>query len=449
MTSLGVLLVILQGYRSFNILRILRGRMHANYLWHVTYRTSLWLIGLQLASIALWYCWSLISLPRTSILGVLLLLQLLLSVVMYRTVGGHARRMYSAAELAAVNNESLPSLTVCIPARNETTDLEECLRSVVACHYPKLEILVLDDCSQTTRTPEIIRSFAHDGVRFIQGDAPSETWLAKNQAYASLAKAASGSYLLYIGVDIRLEPTALRRMMSYALSKQKSMLSVMPLNRPDHGGQMVIQPMRYLWELALPRRTFDHPPVLSSCWLISREALRNAGGFKAAARKVVPEAFFARQLLSTDGYSFLASGTTMGVSSVKSSLEQKATAVRVSYPQTHRRPEVVAALTGWYAAWLILPAIAVIYNVVTQADYVLLVIAMTLIGVSLMVYARVLRLAYNSVPLRALLALPVALGVQAALLNYSMYKYEFSEVIWKDRNVCVPAMHVIPRLPKF
>jgi hypothetical protein len=29
-----------------------------------------------------------------------------------------------------------------------------------------------------------------------------------------------------------------------------------------------------------------------------------------------------------------------------------------------------------------------------------------------------------------------------------MYKYEFREVIWKERNVCVPVMHVTPHLPK-
>jgi hypothetical protein len=35
-----------------------------------------------------------------------------------------------------------------------------------------------------------------------------------------------------------------------------------------------------------------------------------------------------------------------------------------------------------------------------------------------------------------------------AILHYSMWQYEFSEVDWKGRNICVPAMHVIPHLPK-
>jgi len=73
--------------------------------------------------------------------------------------------------------------------------------------YPKLEIIVLDDCSQNKHTPEIIRSFAHDGVRFIQGEHPKPTWLAKNQAYDRLAQESSGEFILFCGVDVRFSQT--------------------------------------------------------------------------------------------------------------------------------------------------------------------------------------------------------------------------------------------------
>jgi hypothetical protein len=29
-----------------------------------------------------------------------------------------------------------------------------------------------------------------------------------------------------------------------------------------------------------------------------------------------------------------------------------------------------------------------------------------------------------------------------------MWQYEFGEVIWKDRNICIPIMQVVPELPK-
>src|SRR5688500_11530400 len=62
----------------------------------------------------------------------------------------------------------MPSVTVCIPARNEMHALAECLERVLASDYEKLEILVFDD-SSLDDTPTLIKSFAHEGVRFVPG----------------------------------------------------------------------------------------------------------------------------------------------------------------------------------------------------------------------------------------------------------------------------------------
>jgi len=48
-----------------------------------------------------------------------------------------------------------------------------------------------------------------------------------------------------------------------------------------------------------------------------------------------------------------------------------------------------------------------------------------------------------------LVAPPFMILTDVALLHYSMWKYEFSIVEWKGRNVCIPAMHVVPRLPSY
>jgi len=68
--------------------------------------------------------------------------------------------------------KDLPTVSVCIPARNENAALADYITAALASDYPKLEVLVLDDCSQDD-TSEVIRSFAHQGVRFVQGSAPA------------------------------------------------------------------------------------------------------------------------------------------------------------------------------------------------------------------------------------------------------------------------------------
>jgi uncharacterized membrane-anchored protein YitT (DUF2179 family) len=48
----------------------------------------------------------------------------------------------------------------------------------------------------------------------------------------------------------------------------------------------------------------------------------------------------------------------------------------------------------------------------------------------------------------ALVNFPIVVFAEIALNHASMYKYEFSTVDWKGRNICLPVMHVTPRLPK-
>lgn len=436
-------------YRAFNICRIVRSRMHEQYLWRTTYRTGLWLLMIQLLLLGVSRAGEHLSVPGLAVRSALLILQLLSALLLLLSVRSHARRMrtMSATMDIPIHDKDLPSLTVAVPARNETDDLDACIAALLASNYPKLEIIVLDDCSQTTRTPEIIRGFAHDGVRFIQGQEPRDTWLAKNQAYDALAKDANGDILLFMGVDIRVEPNTLRKLVNYAVSRHKDMVCVMPLNSNDSSRIPLIQPMRYVWELALPRRRFDRPPVLSSCWLITKSALKKAGGFEAASRMVVPEAYLAKRQLEHDGYSFIASGEYLGVTSTKSIREQRDTAVRVTYPQLHRRPEWVALITAAYGLWVCIPAWAVLHELLSgHVRSVLALVLAIVLAVSWM-YAVIFRLAYGRSGLLRIISFPLAALVYVGLLNYSMYKYEFSEVLWKGRNVCLPVMHVIPKLP--
>jgi glycosyltransferase involved in cell wall biosynthesis len=113
---------------------------------------------------------------------------------------------YSASSLEspATKTTKLPSVTLAIPARNETYALAHCLEAALQNDYEKLEIIVLDDCSQDN-TSQLIKSFAHAGVRFIQGDTPAEGWLGKNQACATLLKEGAGEYIIFIGIDTQLE----------------------------------------------------------------------------------------------------------------------------------------------------------------------------------------------------------------------------------------------------
>jgi glycosyltransferase involved in cell wall biosynthesis len=445
-----VLLAVFSLYRAVNLARISANRIQPDYLFHASRKTALWLMCMQLITAGaaglgyqydvsnnLW--WSLLA-------GV----QFVGSLILLASTLRHLRTTRRPSK-EPLRQSELPSLTVAIPARNETAELEACLQSLTASTYPKLEIIVLDDCSQNKRTPEIIRGFAHGGVRFIAGTPPGDGWLAKNHAYAQLAANANSELLLFCGVDTRFEPHSLTVLVSTLLQKHKSMMSVLPRNIRARSGPLLpwfLQPSRYAWELALPRRFLQRPPVLSTCWLITRQALEAAGGFGAVRRKGIPESYFARATVSHgDGYSFVQADSAMGVISEKSLEEQRATAVRTRYLQLHRRPEMTVLVSLAELSILVWPFVLFVAALTGGQPGLIIVSGLSAV-INLFIYGRLVNLTYRRFIVRGFLLLPIAALYDIGLLNYSMWQYEFSEVLWKGRNVCIPIMRVISELPK-
>jgi hypothetical protein len=265
-----------------------------------------------------------------------------------------------------------------------------------------------------------------------------------NQAYDQLVEAASGEVVLFCGVDVRFDADSIRLLVEQLLQERLKMLSVVPVNieKPS-----LIQPMRYVWEIAVPRSAGKRPPVLSSCWLAERAALLQVGGFDAVQRQIVPEAHFAHLFGGQNTYRFITAKPHIGITTAKSLEEQRATAVRTRYPQLHRRPELVLLPSLMELLILLTPLVLAGVGVISK-HYVLLAVGLVLVALAATTYAKVLAAAYPKVSLKQLVALPLALLLDIGLLNFSMWKYEFSEVEWKGRNVCVSVMHVYPRLPQ-
>lgn len=437
----SVLFALIGAYRLFNAARIWSGRMNPQYLHHATWRSSVWLMGSQGFLFGLWWLWQTAAMSHESAWLWLAALQLLVALVLLFSVLRRMDRTRYRESTQHFSDVQLPAVTVAIPARNETDDLEACLESVLESDYPKLEVLVLDDCSQNKRTPEIIRQFAQAGVRFLQGEEPRESWLAKNQAYQQMLQEATGEVIVFCGVDVRFSRHSLRNMMTLMLAKKKAMVSVLPRRRDDAVLRMsLVQAMRYWWELAPPRRLFNRPAVLSSCWAINRDSLIKLGGFAQATRAIVPEAILARAMTIGDRYSFVRSDTALGIESVKNDDQQVKTAVRMRYPQLHRRPEQVLLVSIAEIALLVLPlplwVLSFITAIPADAGWTAFVAAV-LLSVAYGIVTVSTRVGYGSF---SWLGLPAGTLLDSVLLHVSMWQYEFATVTWKGRNVCLPVM---------
>lgn len=443
---LSSLLILLSIARLANLIRVAKARMHDSYLRQSTRRTSLVITLSQLLIIGF------IASTTTLILDITLAsiwlagAQLLVAVSIFViTVRNLYKTRYRQGD-TFYSDKELPTVSLLIPARNETSDLEECLRSALASNYPKLEIIVLDDCSHLN-TSDVIKSFAHEGIRFIKGSEPSDNWLAKNQAYQALSSQASGELLLFCGVDVRFGQNAIKALVTEMLSRDKTMISVMPHRLSGSVAGAFIQPMRYWWELSLPRVLFNRPAVLSTCWIISRKKLTKMGSFKSVSHSIIPEGVFARELIKTNKYSFIRGNDTLDIQTRKSYREQRATTIRTRYPQLRRRPENVILLLIAELGLLLGPFIGLVFGLLLGND---LLTTLSSSAVFILCLNHII-IVHNTSPAQTLISvlnLPIEILTEMYLTLISMLRYEFGTVEWKDRNVCIPVMHVVPHLPK-
>jgi hypothetical protein len=263
---------------------------------------------------------------------------------------------------------------------------------------------------------------------------------------------ATGEVIVFCGVDVRFDRHSLRNMMTLMLTKKKAMLSVLPRRRDEAVLRIsLVQAMRYWWELAPPRRLFNRPAVVSSCWAINRDSLRRMGGFAQATRAIVPEAILARAMTVGDRYSFVRSDAALGVESVKGPAEQVRTAVRVRYPQVHRRPEQVLLISIAQLTLLAFPFILWAASFVTYISALtgwLAFLAGSLLSVAFGIVTVTTRVGYG---IFSWVGLPASIIFDSVLLHVSMWQYEFATVTWKGRNVCLPVMRTTysgpPQMP--
>lgn len=259
--------------------------------------------------------------------AVLVLILSIMARQLFTAFKHHAAPKYASKLGSEVD---LPSVTVCIPARNEYHALTDCLQRVLASTYERIEIIVLDDASGDN-TSALIKSFASEGVRFIHGSKLPDGWLGKNHALQGLLEEASGSYVLFMDVDTVLRPKAIENMVRYSLSHRASMLSVLPRREDGIRASVVASPLRYFWELVFHRRLW--PATASNAWLIRRDVLlQRFDGFKAFKNTAQPEAKIAAELSATHEYRFLVGSEAFGVGYEKKWRSQLVTSVRLLYP---------------------------------------------------------------------------------------------------------------------
>lgn len=133
-----------------------------------------------------------------------------------------------------------PRVSAVVPARDEATELERAVVSLLAQDYPALEVIAVDDRSTDT-TPAILARLAAEHARLtvVRVDALPEApgggpaWLGKPHALHVGAARARGEWLLFADADVVHEPTVVSRAMRVAIRDGRDHLALLPRVEPS------------------------------------------------------------------------------------------------------------------------------------------------------------------------------------------------------------------------
>ncbi|MGO8718903.1 MAG: glycosyltransferase [Acidobacteriaceae bacterium] len=193
-----------------------------------------------------------------------------------------------------------PSVTVVVPAKDEALAIAHSLSSLLACDYPALRIVAVDDRS-TDATGELMDELAaspesRGRLRVLHVKELPEGWLGKPHAMTLATTGATSDWLLFTDADVVFDPRAIRLAIEYAMQ--------------SHGDHMVLYPTLILhgvaekmligffqsisalagrpWKIADPKSPKDYIGV-GAFNLIRRSVYEALGGYAELRMEVLED----------------------------------------------------------------------------------------------------------------------------------------------------------------
>jgi len=122
-----------------------------------------------------------------------------------------------------------PSVSVLVPARNESGNIEKCIISLLNQDYPNFEIIVLDDNSLDDtflKLQKIKEKYPH--LKVYSNEVLLEGWTGKNFACYTLSRYANGDWLLFTDADTVHSRDSISSSMEAIIEEKAELLSLMP-----------------------------------------------------------------------------------------------------------------------------------------------------------------------------------------------------------------------------
>jgi cellulose synthase/poly-beta-1,6-N-acetylglucosamine synthase-like glycosyltransferase len=221
----------------------------------------------------------------------------------------NARAWRNLRDLPQPSEAPQPRVSLLVPARNEASNLERLLPSLMAQEYANLEVIVLDDHSNDG-TLEVIRRYAALDSRLVplEGADLPRGWLGKPHACGQLSRAASGELLIFTDADTHWSPDGVRLIVNAFAATNADALCAWPEQECTDPLSSLLQPLQQ-WSLMaflplalVPAKRFPIAVAANGqCIAFKREAYNRIGGHTAVRSSVIEDMALARNVKNVRG----------------------------------------------------------------------------------------------------------------------------------------------------
>jgi len=200
-------------------------------------------------------------------------------------------------------DQPTPRVSILVAAKDEASNIETCVRTLLAQDYGDFEVIAANDRSDDDTGTILDRLAAEfpDRLTVIHVQSLKEGWFGKNNAMRQAVARASGEWMLFVDADCRqTSDRCLTVAMSEALSRGVDFISVMPVLETRSFWERVIQPVcgavMALW--FNPRRVNDPTSAASyangAFMLMTRDNYNAIGGHEAVKTELNEDIQMAR-----------------------------------------------------------------------------------------------------------------------------------------------------------
>ena len=231
-------------------------------------------------------------------LGMRVILRLL------RSAGGER----ISAEGILVTDEE--RVSVIVPVLNERNRFSPCLEGLIAQGPEVTEIVVVDGGSDDgTQRLACTYAVRDPRVRLVDASPIPANWNGKAWGLHLGLRSANprSQWILTVDADVRLDALLTRALLGRAKQSELSALSVATLQEIDGIGEGLMHPSlltTLVYRFGIPGKVFRRVSEVQAngqCFLFSRDALEDCGGFQVAHDSVCEDITVARTLVTT-GY---------------------------------------------------------------------------------------------------------------------------------------------------